>query len=95
MPFIPKGPGENFAAFTKELGEAYFYGTLLKQHPESQKDWKSRLRRERYNVFTNFRSGTPRRRQVPLENCVYSGQGGGMIYIERDWTQGQYYKENV
>ncbi len=37
-----------------------------------QKDWKSRLRRERYKFFTNFRSGTPARRQVTLENCVYS-----------------------
>ncbi len=34
-----------------------------------QKDWMSRLRRERYNFFTNFRSGTPARRQVTLENC--------------------------
>ncbi len=32
-------------------------------------------------IFTNFRPGTPARRQVTLENCVYSGQGGGMIYI--------------
>ncbi len=47
-----------------------------------QKGWKSRLRRERYTFFTNFRSGTPARRQVTLENCVYSGQGGGMIYME-------------
>ncbi len=39
--------------------------------------------------FTNFRPGTPARRQVTLENCVYSGQVGGMIYIERDWTKGQ------
>ncbi len=30
---------------------------------------------------TNFWSGTPARRQVTLENCVYSGQGGGHIYI--------------
>ncbi len=37
---------------------------------------------KRYNFFTNFWSGTPARRQVTLENCVYSGQGGGMIYME-------------
>ncbi len=34
-------------------------------------------------VFTNFRPGTPARRQVTLKNCGYSVQGGGMIYIER------------
>ncbi len=33
-------------------------------------------------VFTNFRSGTPARRQVTLENYGYSVQDGGMIYIE-------------
>ncbi len=33
-------------------------------------DWKSRLRREETKFFTNFRSGTPARRQVTLENCV-------------------------
>ncbi len=38
--------------------------------------------------FTNFQSGTPARRQVTFENCVYRGQGGGMTHIERDWTQG-------
>ncbi len=37
-----------------------------------QEDWNSRLRR----------SGTPACRQVTLENCVYSGQCGGIIYIE-------------
>ncbi len=46
-----------------------------------------------YNFSPNFRSGTPARRQVTLENCVYSGQGGGMIYIERDWTQKQCYND--
>ncbi len=49
-----------------------------------QKDWKSRLRGERDLFFTNIQSGTPARRQVTLENCVYSGQGGGMIYVERE-----------
>ncbi len=37
---------------------------------EYQKDWKPRLRRERYNFFTNFRSGTLVRSQVTVENCV-------------------------
>ncbi len=49
-----------------------------------QEHWKSRLRREKVKRFTNFLSGTPARRQVTLENYVYSGQGGGMIYVERE-----------
>ncbi len=48
-----------------------------------QEDWKLRLRREKKGLFfTNFRSATPARRQVTLlANCVYRGQGGGIIYI--------------
>ncbi len=50
-----------------------------------QENWKSRLRRETDLFFRNSRCGTPARRQVSLfENFVYSGQGGGMIYIERE-----------
>ncbi len=43
-------------------------------------NWNYRLRRGKRFTFTNFRSGTPACRQVTLlENCVYRGQGGGII----------------
>ncbi len=38
-----------------------------------QKDWKSRLRREKVLFFTNFRSGTPARREVTLVGIYHSG----------------------
>ncbi len=45
-----------------------------------QKDWKLRLRRERYNFFTNFWSRTLVRRQVTLENCVYDCLSFFVVY---------------